>query len=228
MPEEVNRIVADHVSQLLLAPTTHAVEQLRSEGLGPLAFCVGDVMVDVLLKSLPLAWRPAPFDCAQAGEYALVTVHRAGNTDDPRRLRAICDAISALPMPIIFPVHPRTAAAIGHQSLSLGPNVHVVPPAPYLTMLALERDARVILTDSGGVQKEAFLLRRPCVTLRAETEWTETLAGAWNVLVDVDKDAIVAAACRPAPEPLDTHPFGAGDAAERIIDCLETVPRRRC
>lgn len=233
MPEEHNRVVTDHVADLLLCPTTTAMEHLQREDLGARAHLVGDVMVDVLHLSLPLAdWQPwLGVQVAQAarrhaeavrpGEYALLTVHRAGNTDDPQRLRRILEAVSCLDMPVVFPAHPRAMKAMGAAGLPVPDTVWLCEPAPYLAMLGLQRDARVVLTDSGGVQKEAYVLGVPCVTLRAETEWPETLDGGWNVLADAEPQAIVTAARRSRPATARRAPFGDGHAAEAIVSALE-------
>jgi UDP-GlcNAc3NAcA epimerase len=230
MPEEHNRVVTDHVADLLLCPTETAMAHLRREGLQERAVLVGDVMVDILSLSLPHAeWQP--WLAGQGGDgrqpatprpgaYALLTVHRAGNTDDPARLGRILQAVGDLDLPVVFPAHPRTAKALRAAHLVLPPNVWLSEPAPYLVMLGLQRDAAVILTDSGGVQKEAYLLGVPCVTLRAETEWPETLHGDWNTLVDADPAAIVAAASRSRPSAARGMPFGDGHAAEAVVAAL--------
>jgi UDP-N-acetylglucosamine 2-epimerase len=220
MPEEHNRVVTDHVADLLLAPTETAMSHLSREGLSDRSVLVGDVMVDVLRQSAPLASR-AGWAQHAPGSYALLTVHRAANTDDPARLGHIMSAVERLGMPVIFPAHPRTRKAMERFGTAPGPAILVSEPAPYLSMLALQRDARVILTDSGGVQKEAFLLGVPCVTLRAETEWIETLQGGWNALADSDEATIVAAALRPRPAQPPGQPFGDGHAAERVVSNLE-------
>jgi UDP-GlcNAc3NAcA epimerase len=222
MPEEHNRVVTDHLADLLLAPTATAMHHLAAEGLGARAVLVGDVMVDVLRRSLPLASREAYSDYA-TGTYALLTVHRASNTDDPDCLREIVSAAGDLGMPVMFPVHPRTRSAMHRHGIVPGPSVRCEEPLPYLTLLALQRDARVILTDSGGIQKEAFLLGVPCVTLRAETEWTETLVDGWNVLTQHNHALIISAANRARPTAPLAQPFGDGHAAERVAGALEQI-----
>jgi len=234
MPEEVNRIVADSVATHLFAPTQTAVDNLVREGhaLAEAAargrasrvYLTGDVMYDALLQHAPVAAaRSGVLErlALRPGEYALATVHRAANTDDPARLERIFDALAALDEPVVVPLHPRTRAALAHTDIEVEPPVRVIDPVGYLEMLALEQHARVVLTDSGGVQKEAYLLRVPCVTLRDETEWLETLAGGWNVLAGVDSDRILAAARRTRPQGEPPPVFGDGHAAEHMVRALE-------
>lgn len=229
MPEEQNRIVADHLSELLLCPTPTAIGHLEREGLGGRAQLVGDVMVDILQLSLPhAAWRgwlagelgPERAERIGVGGYGLLTIHRAVNTDDSERLTELLRGVGGVDLPVIFPAHPRVLKAIGSAGLVMPANVLLSAPAPYFVMLGLQRDARVVLTDSGGVQKEAYVLGVPCVTLRAETEWPETLEGGWNVLAD-RAETIAAAAERPRPSGTRGTPFGDGDAAARVVAALE-------
>jgi UDP-GlcNAc3NAcA epimerase len=231
MPEEHNRVVTDHLADLLLCPTHTAMEHLRREGLAARGRLVGDVMVDILRLSLPNAewsswlgeqpiertWR----ERVQPGQFALLTIHRAGNTDDPVRLTRLVGAMGDRDLPVLFPAHPRVRSALARYAIRVPANVLLVDPAPYFAMLGLQRDARVVLTDSGGVQKEAFLLGVPCVTLREETEWPETLEHGWNVLVGDDPAAIGTAARRPAPAGPRSAPFGDGRAAEAVVAALE-------
>ncbi len=210
MPEERNRVQTDRVSALLLAPTPAAVENLEREEVAGQVELTGDVMCDILLASrdrLPAA----PAD----GDYVLATVHRNYNTDQPERLGAVLACLGAAPCRVVLPVHPRTRARLGEWRLELPPNLELVDPVPYTRMLALERGARAVATDSGGVQREAYVWGVPCVTLREETEWVETVQTGWNTLVGVDRDAFAAALERPRPA---EHPpvFGEGHAAERI------------
>lgn len=231
MPEEHNRVVTDHLGDLLLAPTRTAMAHLATEGLARRAVLVGDVMVDILLLSLPHAqWQPWLVEqgvgvdgipTSDVGSYALLTVHRAANTDDPERLRRIVDAMGRLALRVVFPAHPRVRKMLERHAIGVPDNVLLCEPAPYFAMLGLQRDARVVLTDSGGVQKEAYLLGVPCVTLRAETEWPETLQGGWNRLVDGDPAAIVAAVEGGAPVEARGTPFGDGHAAGAVVDALE-------
>jgi len=236
MPEEHNRIIADHVSDLLLCPTQTAMLHLSREGLAGRSRLVGDVMIDILHRSLPKAdaapWLESQLTAPSSHstnallpkQFALLTIHRGANTDDSQRLRSILSAIGSLEMPVVFPAHPRVRKALAQSEQQLPLNVLLCGPAPYFAMLALERDARWIFTDSGGVQKEAHALGTPCVTLRAETEWPETLEGGWNVLVDADGPSIIAAAERPMPTSATSAPFGNGHAADEVVRALEEFP----
>ena len=222
MPEEVNRIVADRLSQLLFVPTDEGVANLHREGIVDGVHQVGDVMYDAFLHFSEVARTTSrivdTLGVAPRGYY-LATVHRAANTDDPQRLRTILDAFGRLGADVILPLHPRTRAAMEHEGITTPPGVRVLAPLGYLHLIALAREAIAVLTDSGGVQKEAFWAGVPCITLRAETEWTETVACGWNVLVDADAQRIVDAA-RTAREfdRATTRPsyYGDGHAAERI------------
>jgi UDP-N-acetylglucosamine 2-epimerase len=227
MPEEINRVVADHVSAYLFAPTETAVENLAREGIVRGVTLTGDIMYDALLLHAPAAAErsQALRDFAlEPGGYALATVHRAANTDDTSRLEAIFAALAMLREPVIVPLHPRAKAALLSTDIKVEPPVRIVEPAGYLDMLALEQGARVVLTDSGGVQKEAYLLAVPCVTLRDETEWPETLEGGWNVLAGADTERILAAAKRARPVTPPLPAFGDGHAAERMVTALEDDP----
>jgi UDP-N-acetylglucosamine 2-epimerase len=224
MPEEINRIVADRLSTYLFAPTQNAVDNLAREGITSGVTLTGDIMYDALLQHAPIAAEKSSIvrDLGLApGGYVLATVHRAANTDDPARLADIMDALALLHEPVIIPMHPRTRAALMGTDIEVEPPVRIIEPVGYLDMLALEQAARMVLTDSGGVQKEAYLLGVPCVTLRDETEWVETLAGGWNVLAGSDTARILAAARRPRPSGDPPPIFGDGHAAERMIAALE-------
>lgn len=229
MPEEINRIVADHVADFLFAPTETAVRHLSREGIEQGVHLVGDVMVDAMRTAEPLLERRDLLERLhlRPGEYGLLTIHRAANTDEGGRLRGLLDAVSELDRPVIFPVHPRTRLAMTRNGERPVPhNVRVIEPVGYLDMLVLEKNARCILTDSGGMQKEAYLLRVPCVTLREETEWVETLADGWNVLAGADADAILRGWQRPRPQAPVRDVFGRGDAGARIVSILDGIPAR--
>lgn len=229
MPEEVNRILTDHVSNLLFCPTQTAVDNLRREGIEGGVHLVGDVMFDVTLHYRELACEGHTLKKWGLVDknYALCTVHRAENTDDPARLAGILAALReiAMEVPVVLPLHPRTRSVIknsGGADALLG--LTVVPPVSYLEMLRLEMSARVILTDSGGVQKEAFFHRVPCVTLRDETEWVETVEMGWNVLAGAERDAIVCA-WHGASVRVEAGPvYGDGDAAGRIVALMRCLP----
>jgi len=224
MPEEINRVLSDHLSCRLYCPTKTACRNLDKEGITRGVELVGDVMYDLLLQVQPkLAPRTErllrTFHLAPQS-YALVTVHRAVNADNREAMSGIADGLNRLEMPVIFPVHPRTRARLEHYDISWGKHVHLTEPIGYLDTMALGRTAYRILTDSGGLQKEAFLLGVPCVTLREETEWVETVEEGWNVLVGTRGEEIVNAVGRPSPELPKCNPFGEGDAAQRIARSL--------
>lgn len=229
MPEEVNRILTDHLSDLLLAPTNNAVEQLRAEGRTEGVVLVGDVTYDALAAVRETALgRVTVLDelGLAAGEYVLATVHRAGNTDDPERLRSILAGLSAAPQPVVLPVHPRTRDRIESYGLrsAVADSVTLVDPVGYLDFVGLLAGAERVATDSGGVQKEALFLEIPCVTLREETEWTETVEQGWNVLVGTGADDIARALSAPfdpaAPPTVDDE-----GAAARAVDVVERAHR---
>ncbi|HYM14035.1 MAG TPA: UDP-N-acetylglucosamine 2-epimerase (non-hydrolyzing) [Dehalococcoidia bacterium] len=225
MPEEINRVVADRLSRYLFAPTPTAVDNLAREGITEGVSLTGDIMYDALLQHAMAATDRASVLrdlCVEPGGYVLATVHRAANTDDPARLAEILDALTLLREPVILPLHPRTRAALMATDIEVEPPVRLIEPVGYLEMLMLEGNARMVLTDSGGVQKEAYLLQVPCVTLREETEWVETLDGGWNVLAGTDAERILAAARRPRPAGEPPPVFGNGDAAERMVEALES------
>lgn len=226
MPEEVNRIVADRLSALLFCPTGAAVTNLRNEGVTRGVHDVGDVMYDVALhfgeQARARSTALARFGL-EPGGFALATCHRAENTDDPRRLAGIVTALGRLAgrMKVVLPLHPRTAKLLERSGLQGAlAGVQLVDPLPFLDMVALEQAARVVVTDSGGVQKEAFFYGVPCVTMRDETEWVETVESGWNRLVGADADAILAAALEPAPRGERPQFYGDGHAAGRIVSVL--------
>jgi UDP-N-acetylglucosamine 2-epimerase (non-hydrolysing)/UDP-GlcNAc3NAcA epimerase len=214
MPEELNRVLTDHASTLLLCSSEVAAENLRAERVSGDVAVVGDVMVDVFQMVAPnLEPPPVP-----GGDHLLVTAHRAGTVDDPARLAKLVELLRALPGEVVFPVHPRTRARLLDAGLSLD-GVTVMDPLGYLEFMSLLVNARAVLTDSGGVQKEAYLAGVPCVTLRDTTEWVETVEAGWNVLVDLDAGAAVEALGRPRPAerpPL----YGDGRAGERVVEAL--------
>jgi UDP-GlcNAc3NAcA epimerase len=223
MPEEINRVLTDHCADLLFCPSALAVDNLAREGITGGVHLVGDVMYDSLLQQTPDE-RTAQELCSGwgllSGGYFLATVHRAANTDDPSRLDAILRALGDLQQTVVFPIHPRTRKAMTSAGFSIAPNVRIMEPLGYRETLALEKNARAVLTDSGGIQKEAFFLGVPCVTLRDETEWPETVECGWNVLAGANPERIVAAARRPAPQSERPLLFGDGHAAEKIVRCL--------
>jgi len=214
MPEERNRVETDRLSDLLCAPTQSAHDNLLAEGVRGYVEVTGDVLYDMLL-----ATRDTVGASGEDTPYVLATVHRNYNTDSPERLRAVLDCLGAVPYRVILPVHPRTRKCLAEWSLPLPRNLELREPVTYRQMLALERDAEAIVTDSGGVQREAYMWGVPCVTLREETEWAETVSTGWNHLVGVDSDAVRAAFGHDAPR---TRPavFGDGRAATRIAETV--------
>ncbi|MFI4977353.1 MAG: non-hydrolyzing UDP-N-acetylglucosamine 2-epimerase [Solirubrobacterales bacterium] len=226
MPEELNRVLTDHLSDLLLCSSETAAGNLRAESVAGRIVLAGDVMVDVALRrpaSGSQALQAAGAHGLRPGAYALLTAHRAGNVDDPDRLRALVELVKALPLPVLFPVHPRTRARLQdaglEAELALADDVQLTEPLGYVEFSGLLRQARAILTDSGGVQKEAYLAGVPCVTLRANTEWVETVDAGWNTLVDLDAAAAVAALDREPPAERPAL-YGDGHAGERCVQAI--------
>jgi UDP-GlcNAc3NAcA epimerase len=223
MPEEINRVVADSLSSILFCPTEVASANLQREGITEGVHVVGDVMYDVILWASERVNNDILSRLGvQTGGYLLATVHRASNTDNPGNLTAIMSALGATGEPVVFPFHPRTRKAIEQAEVHIPNNVLAIDPVSYLDMLALEEHARVILTDSGGVQKEAFWLGVPCVTLREETEWVETVDSGWNTLAGTDPEKIAQAVKRPKPQGGPPRVYGDGRAADRIAGVLRT------
>ena len=218
MPEERARIEVDRLSALLLCPDERSAETLRAEGVSGRALVVGDVMADATFRFAPIARERVP-PPHTPGTYVVATVHREANVR-PERLRRIVEGLSRLTEPVVLPAHPRTTQVLADAEIRPGPNVGVRPPLPYLAFAAAASQARVIATDSGGLQKEAYWYRVPCVTMRPSTEWVDTVAAGANALVDDDPDAIVAAVAA-ASFPEDAPPlYGDGHAAERIASAL--------
>ena len=223
MPEEVNRIVTDHLSRWLFAPSKAAVSNLANEGLSKATFFVGDVMLDatrIFGKSAHHRYPLETLTSHPSDSFALATVHRPSNTDIPANLQKILEAFGRLPWPVMMPLHPRTKQRIS--GLKVPTNVEIRPPEGYLSMLTLIQNARRMLTDSGGLQKEAYWLGCPCVTLREETEWLETLENQWNFCAGNNTDAIVEAALSSPSGP--QMPFGKspeGSPSETIARILK-------
>lgn len=222
MPEEHNRVLTDHCADLLLCPTETAIRNLAAEGIRRGVELVGDTMYDAVMRFAEVA-RTRSTLLRELGlaarEFSLATVHRPYNTDDPAVLARLLEGFGRMREKVVFPVHPRTRQRL--DTAAIPANVRCIPPVGYFDMLALEQHARVILTDSGGVQKEAFFFGVPCITLRPETEWVETVETGWNVIAGSDPERIRAAAIEhewPAGPPPAI--FGAGDAAERITAVL--------
>jgi len=223
MPEEINRVLTDSCADLLFCPTQSAVENLRAEGVQEGVHNVGDVMLDTLRRFLPRAQETSDVLARlslEASSYVLVTLHRPANVDDLQRLASILGALARLEERVVFPVHPRTRGSLTDMGYTPAPNLTLTDPVGYLDMLLLETCARRIVTDSGGVQKEAYLLGVPCGTCRPETEWTETVDSEWNSLAGGDPEKVLEAVLRPPPAGERPPLFGDGHAAERIAELL--------
>jgi UDP-GlcNAc3NAcA epimerase len=224
MPEEINRLVSDCLADVLFCVCRTSVEHLAAEGISDSVHWVGDVMLDVMLQSQPIAHRKSDI-LDRLGlasrSYALVTVHRAANTDDPDRLGRIVQALNDVPETIVFPAHPRTRKALAGIGAQFAAHVVLIEPVSYFDMVTLEENARLIATDSGGVQREAYFLGIPCLTLREETEWIETVEVGWNKLVGADRKQIVSAWSSFAPAAEQPPIFGDGTAGQRIVHILE-------
>jgi len=224
MPEEINRILTDHCSDILFCPTETSADNLKREGVMNGVHLTGDVMVDALKENIKIAEKKErildEIDL-KSKEYYLATIHRAENTDDFERLENIVDAFCEIGN-LVFPCHPRTEKCLKGFGLwdRLVKNVRVVRPVGYLDMLMLERNARKVLTDSGGVQKEAYIFKIPCITLRDNTEWVETVEDGWNVLVGADEEKIVREANEFEPGNKQRNVFGSGDASEIIVKII--------
>ena len=231
MPEELNRVLTDHASSLLLCSSEVSAENLRREHVSGTVEVVGDVMVDVALEMQPPLRERTDLVAARGvapREYILATAHRAGNVDDPKRLALLVGLLRAMPLPVVFAVHPRTRNRLSTagllEQLQDADNVVLTPPLGYVELTALLCNARAVLTDSGGLQKEAYFAGVPCITLRARTEWTETVELGWNTLVDLDAGAALRALERQPPRerpPL----YGDGRAGERVVSALTLLVR---
>lgn len=221
MPEEINRVLVDHCSDLLSCPTRTAVDNLEKEGISKGVHLTGDVMADILRECITISEKRSKIledlDILPK-EYYLATVHRAENTDDPNRLKSIIDALCDIKN-VVFPCHPRSEKLLKERNLwnKLNERVKVIKPVGYLDMLLLENNAKKILTDSGGVQKEAYMLKIPCITMRDETEWVETVKDGWNVLAGANRDKIAEMAREFDPTSKQSEMFGHGDASIRIV-----------
>jgi len=224
MPEEINRVLTDHIADLLFVPTQAAQHNLRREGVKDKNIrVVGDVMYDAALHYRDRARQPMWFAALQLDAFILCTIHRAENTDDQGRIRSILAGLASAPLPVVLPLHPRTRRQIDHFGLVLPDTVHVVDPVGYLEMVWLESRCEFVLTDSGGVQKEAYFHGKSCITLRDETEWVELVEAGVNVLVGADTQRIAAAMVAVKPVSLQLGLYGHGDSARRLISCLVGV-----
>ena len=221
MPEEHNRVLTDHAADLCLAPTETAMRHLSDEGLSGRSLLVGDVMTDVLHRVRDVVLADPPVLPWSDRDSVVATIHRAENTDDPDRLRAVMDALARVDRPVRLLAHPRLRAAADRAGVALERGaITLHDPLPYPALIAAVLQGSGVITDSGGLQKEAYLLRRMCTTVRPETEWVETVESGWNTLVGDRLDDLAAAVARPvAAEPTD-HPYGDGHAAERVAQVL--------
>lgn len=223
MPEEINRVVADHLSDLLLCPTETAVKNLKKEGITKGVYDVGDVMYDALLTNIKIAdYKSKILKTLNLTPktYLFTTVHRVENTDDEDNLNSILNAFAESGENIIFPIHPRTKKMIKKFKFKISSNVIIINPVGYLDSLILQANAKKILTDSGGVQKEAYILKVPCITLRKETEWIETVRDGWNILVGTDRNKIKSAIKSFNPVGKQHSYFGKGDSSSKITKIL--------
>jgi len=226
MPEEVNRVLTDHVSDLLCCPSSTAVDNLTAEGILDGVHLVGDVMYDVLLDELAVLDSVASPTATLAIDvpYVVATIHRASTTDDPTRFGSIVHALAQIAKtiaPVVWPVHPRTTDLV--DGLDLPEDLHLIDPVSYHEMLLLVQGARTVITDSGGLQKEAYWLKTPCVTVRDTTEWIETIDAGWNSLTGTDPDRILEAVDNPSTP--ETHPllYGDGRSAGRIVELIRSL-----
>lgn len=235
MPEEQNRVLTDHISDLLLVPTQTAVENLKKEGITEGVINTGDIMYDTVMRNIQFSeekYKDGNYLKEinednnlelnfKLGEYYLVTIHRAENTDDEKKLRTIFEALNSLDKEVILPLHPRTRALVDKLGLNIS-NINIIKPVGYLLMLYLTKNAYMIVTDSGGLQKEAYFLKTPCTTLRDQTEWVETLDNSWNILSSINKEEIIEKVNRNQDfrSLKQKQAFGSGDAAEKIAKAI--------
>lgn len=223
MPEEINRIVTDHSSDILLVPTQTAMDNLHNEGLASRSFLTGDIMVDTLTENIERAMRHSRIIDSmkiEPGSYYVLTLHRPYNVDNHTVLYRILNEVSKIDVTVIFPVHPRTKKMIREHDIRINSNIMITDPAGYLDFITLMNNSRMILTDSGGIQKEAYILKKPCVTIRSETEWTETVHAGWNLLVQYDDERFSLKIREFSPP--DEHPdlFGR-NVSEKMLSVIE-------
>jgi len=223
MPEEINRVLTDRISDFLFCPTKTAVNNLKKEGIIKGVYNTGDLMYDIFLENIKKI-KKQPEMLKKMGispkDYLLLTIHRSSNTDNPKKLKEIIEIIIKSKENIIFPCHPRTKSKIKDLDLSKFNNIKIISPLGYLEMINLEKNAKKIITDSGGVQKEAYWLKAPCITLRDNTEWNETLKDKWNILVGFDKAKITKAISGFNPAGKQNRHFGSGNTAKKMVEIL--------
>jgi len=223
MPEEINRVLTDHISDILFCPTQTAVNNLAKEGITQGVHLVGDEMLDALEYNKKVAEKKSNILeelSIKKGKYLVITIHRPSNTDSRENLSNIIEALREIGEAVVFPVHPRTKKFLQEYCLDIPENVRLIEPLGYLDMLKLMAGARKILTDSGGIQKEAYMLGVPCVTLRENTEWVETLEGGRNILTGADKSKIIEGAQKSIPICIQQNIFSGKSASKKILDIL--------
>ena len=225
MPEEINRIVSDHISDYLFAPTNKAVENLKNEGLVQKTFLTGDIMVDSLNQNIEKAKKHSSIMDEldlKSKYYYLLTLHRPYTVDDPKNLRLILEKLSGLGKQIIFPVHPRTKKVIEGNKISISNNIRIIKPVGYLDFIMLEQSSEKIITDSGGIQKEAYILKKPCITIRPETEWVETVKEGWNILVMPNDENFCERIIKFNIDKKQTVIFGK-DVSKKMVDIINSI-----
>ncbi|HBM75435.1 MAG TPA: UDP-N-acetylglucosamine 2-epimerase (non-hydrolyzing) [Clostridiaceae bacterium] len=226
MPEEQNRILTDHISKLLFCPTETAVGNLKNEGISKGVYDVGDVMLDATMQFKEKASKSSKI-LEKLGiegmDYILATIHRAENTNSPTKLKNIIESLGKSGLYIILPLHPRTRKYIKMYGIKIPGNINMIEPVGYLDMIQLEANSQKVVTDSGGVQKEAFFLKKPCITLREETEWVETVENGWNILVGSHEKSIIDALLNFKPSKKQMSVFGDGNASVHISDILSNI-----
>ncbi|MEX0857879.1 MAG: UDP-N-acetylglucosamine 2-epimerase (non-hydrolyzing) [Balneolaceae bacterium] len=221
MPEEINRILTDHASDLLFCSSLKGVEQLKKEGITKNVFNAGDVMYNAVLTFSEIADRKytlADVTHLKTGEFILATIHRPSNTDDPDNLKSIISAFGKLNQPVLWPVHPRNKSKL--KDLIIPENLHLIDPVSYFKMLILLKNCSKVITDSGGLQKEAYWMKKLCITIREETEWVETLEGGWNILAGADEKKIISAVEKSDSISIWKPLYGEGNAAKKITEIL--------
>lgn len=225
MPEEINRILTDHMSEILFAPTNHAISNLKNEGITKNVFHVGDIMYDYLIKITKIIDKSKILQekNLKSKEYILFTMHRQSNTDNLSNITNIISALSSVDETIIFSAHPRTLKIINKHNIQIGKNIIILKPIGYFDFLHLEKNAKKIITDSGGIQKEAYIFKVPCITLREDTEWVETVDDDWNILVGASKEKIINAINNFSPNNKQFNHFGDGNANKKIIKIINKM-----
>ncbi|MEX1014729.1 MAG: UDP-N-acetylglucosamine 2-epimerase (non-hydrolyzing) [Candidatus Paceibacterota bacterium] len=226
MPEEINRVVADHVSDYLYAPNNDALNNLTKEGIAAKTIVTGDIMVDSVLENAKKAEkRTHMLDelNIKGDEFYLATLHRPYNVDDPNNLKLIFREFSNLNNPIIFPIHPRTKKVINENNIKVPESVKLIKPMGYIDFICLQQHCKKIITDSGGIQKEAYILKKPCITLRSETEWTETVASGWNLLININKNPSFSSLIESFSPPMKHKPLFGENVADKMLTHIQQI-----